>query len=109
MGERNTASGCSRALKPLRSLACTMACQRAREARTAGFSWVRVLIIVVSLGSDRRTSDPGGQGGALVDGALGIEFGGHIGASDQVHAAAGGLQAFVQLALGLLAGADHHV
>src|SRR5690606_40757511 len=55
----------------------------------------------------RPGSERGPQARALLDGAPGVQLRGHIGAADQVHAAAGGTQRPVQLAQRFLAGAQH--
>ena len=56
------------------------------------------------LRSERR-----GQLGALLDGALGIELRGHVGATDQGHLLACGFQTGLQVTERLLPGAQHHV
>src|SRR5690606_3795350 len=59
-----------------------------------------------------RGSEPGGQPAALGDGALGIQFGGHVGTANQVHRRGDPclLQLRVQVAARLLARAyDHRI
>src|SRR5690606_12515915 len=54
------------------------------------------------------SSQLGGEARTLVDGALGIQFGGNIGTTDQVYALTGALQPLLQLTQRILAGAYDH-
>ena len=54
-------------------------------------------------------SEGGGEAGGLVDGALGVELGGHVGATDDVHRYVVHGQGVDERALGLLTRADDHV
>ena len=56
-----------------------------------------------------RDLEPGRQLGALLDRPLGIEFGGHGCAADDVRLDTSGAQRVLEVTHGLLAGADHHI
>ena len=60
------------------------------------------LLLQVKCGSNRAA-----ERGAFLDGALGVEFGGAAGATDDVHGAARQRESFGERAVGILASAHH--
>src|SRR5690606_30501793 len=96
------------------SRASTSLCQASRLAATAGLTTGIASMGKLLLWKPTAPLRParccslefGSQARALVDGALGVQLGGDVGAPDQMHLLAGGDQTVVQLAQRLLTGAD---
>src|SRR5574343_241678 len=114
MGERNTASSCSSPRSLLRSRWASMACHCARAAATEGCSLGSSAFMTFSCSGwcqCRFTvkSQRSGDFGALLDGALGVELGGHVSTTNQGHLLACGFQARLQFAEGFLTSTQHHI